>query len=147
MMLAKELEEILGKENVSTRMSELYCYSFDASGVEGLPEVVVRPATTEQVADVVKLADMSNTPVVARGAGSGLCGGAVAVEGGIVLDMCSMDRILDIDIDNLQITVESGVVHEEINKALEPYGFFFPLIPEALPCVPSAGSWRTMEVG
>ncbi|MCD4808011.1 MAG: FAD-binding oxidoreductase [Methanococcoides sp.] len=129
MMLAKELEEILGKENVSTRMSELYCYSFDASGVEGLPDFVVRPATTEQVADVVKLADMSNTPVVARGAGSGLCGGAVPVKGGIVLDMSSMDRILDIDIDNLQITVESGVVHEKLNKALEPYGFFFPPDP------------------
>lgn len=129
MMLIRELEKILGKENISTQMAELYCYSFDASSVEGLPDVVVRPTSTEQVSAIVKLANMSDTPVVARGAGSGLCGAAVPVNGGVVLDMSSMDNILDIDIGNLQISVEPGVVHEKLNKALKSYGFFFPPDP------------------
>lgn len=128
-MLKEQLENIVGEENISTRSSELYCYSFDASQVKGKPDAVVRPQNSGQVADVVRLAGELGLPVVARGAGSGLCGGAVPVNGGIVLDMSSMDRIVDIDIDNLQVTVEPGVVHEKLNQALSPYGFFFPPDP------------------
>ncbi|WP_440953063.1 FAD-binding oxidoreductase [Methanococcoides sp. FTZ1] len=128
-MLKEQLERIVGENNVSTRSSELYCYSFDASQVKGKADAVVRPRNTEQVADVVRLAAELGLPVIPRGAGSGLCGGAVPVNGGIVLDLSSMDRIVDIDIDNLQVTVEPGVVHEKLNQALSPYGFFFPPDP------------------
>ncbi|UGV40430.1 FAD-binding protein [Methanococcoides orientis] len=128
-MLKKQLEAIVGRKNVSTRSSELYCYSFDASQVKGHPDAVVRPHNSEQVASIVRLAADLELPVIARGAGSGLCGGAVPVNGGIVLDMSSMDRIVEIDLDNLQVTVEPGVVHAKLNEALSPYGFFFPPDP------------------
>ncbi|MGM0771249.1 MAG: FAD-binding oxidoreductase [Halobacteriota archaeon] len=128
-MLKEQLERIAGENNVSTRSSELYCYSFDASQVKGKADAVVLPQTTDQVADIVRLAHELELPVIARGAGSGLCGGAVPVSGGIVLDMSSMNRIVDIDIDNLQVTVEPGVVHEILNQTLSPYGFFFPPDP------------------
>jgi glycolate oxidase len=67
--------------------------------------------------------------VTARGAGTGLAGGAVPVKGGIVLDMSGMNRIVEIDVDNLQVVVEPGVVLDRLNEALNPYGFFFPPDP------------------
>ena len=75
------------------------------------------------------LCNERDVPVVARGAGSGLAGGASPVLGGVVLDMSGMDRILEMDLENLQVIVEPGVVAEKLNRALEPHGFFFPPDP------------------
>ena len=75
------------------------------------------------------LCNERDVPVVARGAGSGLAGGASPVSGGVVLDMSGMDRILEMDLENLQVIVEPGVVAEKLNRALEPHGFFFPPDP------------------
>ena len=123
------LQEIVGNERVSTSSAELYCYSCDASQIRGMPDYVIRPISTEQVSEIVKLAYEKEIPVVSRGAGTGLAGGAVPVEGGIVLDMSSMEKIVELDLDNLQVIVEAGVVQAKLNKALEPYGFFFPPDP------------------
>ena len=78
---------------------------------------------------MIQLCSERQIPVTARGAGTGLAGGASPVQGGIVLDMSGMNRILEIDIENQQVIVEPGVVHEKLNLALKPYGFFFPPDP------------------
>lgn len=127
--LLKKLQDIAGDEHVSASAAELYCYSCDASQIRGMPDFVVRPASTEQVSKIVSLANENEIPVTARGAGTGLAGGAVPVEGGIVLDMSAMNRILETDLDNLQVTIEPGIVQEKLNEALEPYGLFFPPDP------------------
>lgn len=127
--LIEKMGNIVGTENISVASCELYCYSSDASQIRGMPEVVIKPRTTAQVSDIVRLAYEHNIPVTARGAGTGLSGGCVPLEGGIVLDMSGMNRIVEFDLDNLQVIVEPGIVQEKLNKALEPYGFFFPPDP------------------
>lgn len=127
--LLNNLQKIVGNERVSASSAELYCYSCDASQVRGMPDFVVRPVSTEQVSKIVRLANKEEIPVTSRGAGTGMAGGAVPLEGGIVLDMSSMDRILEMDMGNLQVTIEPGIIQEKLNEALEPYGFFFPPDP------------------
>ncbi|WP_141706363.1 FAD-binding oxidoreductase, partial [Methanosarcina sp. A14] len=108
MDITAELQKIVsGRLSVSP--SELYCYSSDASQVKGMPDYVVRPKSTDEVSRIVRLAYENEIPVTARGAGTGLAGGAVPVKGGIVLDMSGMNRILEIDINNIQVQVEPGV--------------------------------------
>ena len=128
MDLIDQLREIVG-ERGSAAPSERLCYSSDASQVKGLPDCVVRPMSTEELSMVVALAAELGVPVTARGAGTGLAGGAVAVRGGIVLDMSGMNRILEMDLANLQVIVEPGVVQLKLNEALKPHGFFFPPDP------------------
>lgn len=126
--ILEDLIKIVGNR-VSVTPSELYCYSFDASQVEGRPDYVVRPKTPLEISKILGLADRFEIPVIARGAGTGLSGGAVPIMGGIVLDISGMNRIIDIDVNNLQITVEPGVVLDRLNEVLKPYGFFFPPDP------------------
>ena len=127
-ILAK-LQNIVTPSRISNDPAELYCYSSDASYIKGTPDYVVMPSTTAEVSEIVKLAQKHRIPIVARGAGTGLAGGAVPLCGGIVLDMSRMNRILDIDIRNLQVLVEPGLIHADLNRALEPHGFFFPPDP------------------
>src|SRR5512135_3152801 len=101
-MLFEELQNIVGKERVTCDPGELYCYSFDSSYVRGKADYVVRPKSTEEVAEIVRIAGKHNVPIVARGSASGLTGGSVPVKGGIVLDMTGMNRILELEIENLQ---------------------------------------------
>ncbi|HJH32197.1 MAG TPA: FAD-binding protein [Methanosarcinaceae archaeon] len=129
MDLIKKLHEIVGIDRATTSPMQLYCYSSDSSQIRGTPECVVRPQNTGQVSQVLRFANEHDIPVTARGAGTGLAGGAVALEGGIVLDLSGMDRILDIDINNLQVAVEPGVIHSRLNEVLGTEGFFFPPDP------------------
>jgi glycolate oxidase len=85
--------------------------------------------SAQDVSRILSLCNEQCIPVTPRGAGTGLCGGASPVKGGVVLDMSGMNEILEIDIKNLQAVVEPGVVQERLNKSLEPYGFFFPPDP------------------
>ncbi len=126
--LLEDLLEIAG-DRVSASLAERYCYSCDASQIVGLPDFVVRPENTSQVSQLIRLCSERQIPVTARGAGTGLAGGASPVLGGIVLDMSGMNRILEVDIENQQVIVEPGVVHEKLNLELLPYGFFFPPDP------------------
>lgn len=123
------LNTIVGKENLSTASCELYCYSSDASQIRGMPDVVIKPRSASQVSQIIKMAYDKSIYVVPRGAGTGLAGGCVAIHGGIVLDLSAMDKIVEMDFDNLQVVVEPGIVQEKLNKVLEPYGFFFPPDP------------------
>ena len=129
MDLITKLQEIVGIDRATAAPVQLYCYSSDASQIRGIPDCVVRPQDTAQVSQILRFANEYEIPVTARGAGTGLAGGAVALEGGIVLDLSGMDRILDIDIKNLQVAVEPGVIHSKLNEALKAEGFFFPPDP------------------
>jgi glycolate oxidase len=136
-IILEDLRKIAG-DRVSDSPSELYCYSFDSSQIEGMPEYVVRPMSVIEVSEILQIADKNGIPVTARGAGTGMAGGAVPIKGGIVLDMSGMNRIIEIDIDNLQVTAEPGIVLEKLNSALKPYGFFFP---------PDPGSYAMCTIG
>jgi glycolate oxidase len=121
--------QIISGERASASSSERLCYASDASQVEGLPDYVVRPSSTQEVSRILRLCYETEVPVTPRGAGTGLSGGASPVCGGVVLDMSAMNRVLEIDLANLQVMVEPGVVHEELNRTLQPHGFFFPPDP------------------
>jgi len=123
---------------VTVSPSELCCYSADGSQIKGRPEYVIFPKKTEEVSQILAYANQNLIPVTARGAGTGLAGGAVPVKGGIVLDMSQMNNIISVDIDNIQVTVEAGVVQDKLNEKLKPFGFFFP---------PNPGSSASCTVG
>lgn len=126
----EELEGIVGKENLCVDTSELYLYSMDVSArFRNMPDVVVRPESTGQVAAIVRLANRYRIPVTPRGAGSGVAGGAVPIKGGIVVDLTRMDKILEISPGDLTVIAQAGVVHAKLNEALEKYGLFFPPDP------------------
>jgi glycolate oxidase len=124
----EDLREIMGSR-VSASPVERRCYASDASMVEGRPDYVVRPESTGQVSRLMKFCSDHGVAVTPRGAGTGLSGGASPVQGGIVVDLSGMNHILEIDIENIQVVVEPGVVHERLNAALFPHGFFFPPDP------------------
>ncbi|RQD82132.1 FAD-binding protein, partial [Methanosalsum natronophilum] len=129
MKIIQELQNIVGSNNATSSKSQLYCYCRDASQVKGMPEYIAKPSTTDEVVEIVKLANKYDIPIVTRGAGTGMAGGAVPIKGGILLDMSGMKKIMSIEPENLQAFVEPGIVHSKLNEALEPYGFFFPPDP------------------
>lgn len=118
-----ELIHIVGQERVSTDKTVLYVYSRDVSLITGMPDYVVRPVSTEEVAKIVSLASKHKIPIVPRGVGSGMEGGCVPVHGGIVLDMRNMDKIIEINTDSLYAIVEPGVSHANLNARLAEKGF------------------------
>ena len=126
------------KDRVTKTPAELCCYSGDGSQIKGKPDYVIFPKTTEEISQIMAYANDHKIPVTARGAGTGLAGGASPVFGGIVLDMSHMDKIIEIDIDNIQVVVEAGVIQDQLNEKLKPFGFFFP---------PNPGSSATCTVG
>ena len=130
--IRKALEAIVGKEQVATAPADLLCYSYDATQQSFLPDVVVHPATAAEIAAIVKLANAELIPVFPRGAGSGFSGGSLPTKGGIVLTTERMDRILQIDEENLIAVVEPGVVTEQFQIAVEKVGLFYPPDPASL---------------
>lgn len=127
--LVKALSSIVGEENVKNDIIDRYCYSMDASIYRSIPDVVVFPKSTDQVSEIMDFANVNEIPVTPRGAATGLCGGAVPLEGGIVMDLTKMNKILEIDLDNLCVKVEPGVIQFQLNQELKPHGFFFPPTP------------------
>ena len=128
-MIIDELREIVGQDRVTDDPAELYCYSFDSSYVRGNADYVVRPQTPEEVSRIVRVAAAHRVPLVPRGSASGLTGGSVPVKGGIVVDMSAMNHILEVEVDNLQVLIEPGVIHRKLNDELARHGFFFPPDP------------------
>jgi glycolate oxidase len=127
------LQSIVGEGRVLTDSDVVEPYTHDeVVGLRGLPEVVVRATSAQQVSEILKLAQRERIPVTPRGAGYGLSGGAVALCGGIVLSLEKMNRILEIDRDNLMITVEPGVITGEIHRVVEAEGLFYPPDPASL---------------
>jgi len=129
MDIASELAAIVGKEHVHADEIERICYSRDMSIHEGVPDAVVMPANTEEVSEILKLASRTGVSVVPRGAGTSVVGAHLAPLGGIVLDMCRMNRILDIDSREFLVKVEAGVICADLNRELTRQGVFFPPDP------------------
>ena len=130
--IIKELISIVGAENVATDQQDLLCYSYDATQMEFLPDAVVHPANSEEVAAILRLANRESFPVFPRGAGSGFTGGSLPKAGGIVLVTTPMNKILRIDTDNLIAEVEPGVVTEIFQQEVEKLGLFYPPDPASL---------------
>jgi len=127
--IKQALINIVGETNYTDNLIDLVSYSYDGSQHRHRPFCAVWPETADHVSGVLKLANTEKIAVIPRGAGTGLSGMAVPVRGGIVLDLCRMNRILKISIEDRLAVVEPGVVYADLEKALAPHGFFFPPDP------------------
>jgi len=128
----QKIIDIVGPEHCSREPEEMHCYSYDNSKQTFLPDAVVLPDTAEQVAALVKLANIHRIPVVARGAGSGTTGGALPTHGGIVLSCTRLNRILEIDPDNQIAIVEPGVITGEFQQSLKKHKLMYAPDPASL---------------
>ncbi len=121
--------EIVGEDCFTDRLIDLISYSKDASEHKHRPEAAVWATTTEEVSAILKLANQEMFPVTARGAGTSLAGLTVPEQGGLVLDLGRMNKIVEINIEDRLAVVQPGVVYADLEKALAPHGFFFPPDP------------------
>lgn len=124
------LKSICGNDRVyfGDDISEDYDHD-ELGGVESMPEALVEVLSTEEVSSIVKYACENNIPVVARGSGTGLVGASVAIYGGIMINLSKMNRILELDDENLTLTVEPGVLLMEIGKFVQDNDLFYPPDP------------------
>jgi glycolate oxidase subunit GlcD len=139
--LIKNLNAILGQENVLSRPDELLVYECD-----GLPQhkhrprAVVFPASTEQTAAVMKELSRANVPFTPRGAGTGLSGGALALNEGVVIEMARMRKVLKIDTTNRLAIVQPGVVNLQVSRAVAPFGLYYVPDPSSQPTCTIGGN-------
>lgn len=152
--MVDSIRKLVGENNVITGDSAA-AYSRDESpgGESALPDAVVRPGNTSEVAEIMRLANENTVPVTPRGSGTGLSGGAVPVHGGIVLSTERMNRILELDGDNFTATVEPGVVLSDLYEAVEGRGLYYPLYPGEIAATiggnvaTNAGGMRAVKYG
>jgi glycolate oxidase len=126
-----ELQRALSPERVLHAPEDLLVFEYDGTIERGQPQVVVFPDTTQEVSACVKIARRYDLPVVPRGAGTGLSGGAVAAVGGVVIAMTRMKHILDVDLKNRTALVEPGVVNLDLSKAVAKYGLYYAPDPSS----------------
>lgn len=140
--LLNELTSLLGKENVLTSREDLICHSFDATAdmPSKDPDVIVTPSTRDQVVAIVKLANKYKTPIYTRGSGTNLSGGTIPLKGGIVLSMLKINKIVEIDAENLTATVQPGLVIQRLNEAVAPHGLIYPPDPGTVTTATMGGS-------
>jgi glycolate oxidase len=119
-------------DRISTDKEELFCYGFDASSIQGEPSAIVKPLSTDEVAQVAAFANKQRIPIVPRGAGTGMTGGAVPVKDAIILSLDGMNKILEIDEENMIAVVEPGVINGHLQEKLEAKGLFYPPDPASM---------------
>jgi len=129
--LFRELAKIAGDDGVLWRQEDLMLYEYDALSSLRQPDVVVFPRTTEHVVQIAKSAWRHDLPLVARGAGTGLSGGSVATEGGILLVFSRMKQILEIDLENQRARVQPGVVNLDLSLAVADEGYYYAPDPSS----------------
>ncbi|RKR83146.1 glycolate oxidase [Mucilaginibacter gracilis] len=128
--IVRQIRNIAGEAFVYTNRNDLEKYSHDETeDLRYFPQVVARPQTTEQIAQLLKLCNEHFIPVTPRGAGTGLSGGALAVNAGLVISMENFNQIINIDERNLQATVEPGVITQVFMNAVEEKGLLYPVDP------------------
>lgn len=123
--LAQRLRATLGDDGVLSEAVDILSYGYDASPLEGAPDLVALPSSPEAVAIAVRLAMEAGAPVVARGSGTGLCGGAIPTRGGVVISTARLNRIRVIDPVNRRAVVEPGVINQALSEAARPYGLYY----------------------
>lgn len=124
-----EIVKIVGNENILTSLEERKCYSYDARTDGAVPDLVVFPSSANEVSQILILANKFHFSVIPRGQGSGLTGGSVPVKGGVVLVFTRMNKILEIDTNNLVAVVEPGVITFVFQEEVAKYGLFYPPDP------------------
>ena len=127
--LVRQIEAVVGKENVLSSIEDLICYGYDATNLEVLPGLVVFPGSAKEISEILILANKKKFPVVPRGMGTGFSGGSLPVYGGVVLVTTRMNRILEVDTGNLIAVVEPGVVTGDFQKEVENRGLYYPPDP------------------
>ena len=138
-IIITELETICGKDYVTTAADRLEHYGQDETeDLVFLPEVVVRPQNTEQISAVARLCYREEVPLTTRGAGTGLSGGALPVQRGVVVSTERLNQIIDIDTRNMQATVEPGVINYVFQEEVRKHGLFYP---------PDPASWGSCSLG
>ncbi len=125
----RALKELLGEHRVLDDEMDRLLYSYDATRIKVLPELVVIPETKEEVQKLVKICYEEGVPVTPRGAGSGYTGGSLPVKGGVVVSFEKMDKIIEIDEDNAVAKVQPGVITYRLQQAVEKKGLFYPPDP------------------
>jgi glycolate oxidase len=129
--LFRELARILGEEGVLWHQENLMLYEYAALSSVRRPAVVALPRKTEDAVQIAKLALRHNLPLVARGAGTGLSGGSVATEGGILLVFSRMKQILEIDLENQRARAQPGVVNLDLSLAVADEGYYYAPDPSS----------------
>ncbi|GAB4434525.1 MAG: FAD-linked oxidase C-terminal domain-containing protein [Chloroflexi bacterium OHK40] len=130
--LVEELRRVVGPGGVVDNPHALMTYDADGCVMDtGEPHVVVLPTTAQEVSGVVRLAARYGVPIVPRGAGTGLSGGATAISGGIVVSTARMDKILEVDTRNGRVLCQPGVINWELSQYLKPYGYQFAPDPSS----------------
>ena len=135
--LFRKFEKIVGEEYISDAEVARVCHAYDATKQRALPDVVIRPYSTQEVSQILRLANERRIPVYPVGAASGMTGGAVPLHGGISLNMNRINRIIEIDEANMTSTVEPGVIVADFQNEVEKLGLFYP--PD-----PASNSFATM---
>lgn len=141
-MIRSELEDAVGAENVSTKEVERAVYSVDyfwlsrkwqdAGETGPMPDIIVRPGSTEEVSKVMKIANYYKIPVTTWGGGSGSQGGALPVAGGILLDIKRMDKVIDINVEAGYVTCETGIIFATLEDRVNEKGYSIALLPDLL---------------
>jgi glycolate oxidase len=140
--IIEQLIGVLGAENILTEDDDIYCYSYDGTPCVApvLPDVVVLPQNTEHVAGVLKIAAEHKIPVYTRGSGTNLSGGVVPLHKGIILSTQEMNKIIEIDAENLTATVEAGVIIQSLVDEAAKYGLLYPPDPGTVKTATMGGS-------
>jgi len=129
--LIRSLEQLLGNDGVLSSREDLLLYEYDGSVEVARPECVVFPRSTEDVVRIVELSNRHEVPLVGRGAGTGLSGGALARHGGILVVFSRMNKILGIDIENRRAVVQPGVVNLDLTRVVEHAGLHYAPDPSS----------------
>jgi glycolate oxidase len=127
-----QLRAIVGDQHLLTSPEALICYSYDGTFSESLPDAVINPGTTEEIAEILKVCNHERIPVITRGMASGLAAATVPTNGGLILNVVRLNRILEIDQANMVATVESGVITAELQAEVEKVGLFYPPDPSSI---------------
>src|SRR5947209_4243366 len=125
----QSLKALLGKNQVFTDTASLFAYEVDAGLDRGMPDGVVLPQSAEDVALVARWAAEHAMPLIGRGAGTGLSGGAVAEHGGLILEFSRMNRVLEIDVQGRTVLVEPGLINLRLDEQAREQGLYFPPDP------------------
>ena len=131
MKLADGLREALGPGAVFEATEDVIMYEYDYGLDRAMPDLVALPRSTAEVQAIVRAAQAAGVPIVARGAGTGISGGAVPSRGGLIVSLARMNRVLEIDAANRCAVVQPGVVNLDLSKVTEPYGLFFAPDPSS----------------
>jgi glycolate oxidase len=128
----KQFEKIVGKKHALTSPEDLMCYAYDSTFAEHRPDVVVLPTTTEEVSAIVQIANREAIPIVPRGMASGLAAGSIPFSGGVALSLTLMNRLLEIDRENMMATAQAGVITATLAEEVARYGYFYPPDPSSI---------------